>query len=822
MFLHSNRQVFLETPQSIAFGPNGDLYIAESDSQNTNRVRVVAIGDQRISRFAGADINCSCMDIACQCFSPDDLLSVNARLSTISSIAVTPDGRVHISDQENLRVRTVYTPLPPQNPSTGEYEIVWPDTSETYVFNRYGQHIMTKSALINTLIYTFNYNVNTINGRVGSVTDAAGNKIYIMRDYSNQVKSIENSQGDKCRLSMTRQGLLASFTTPSNYAIKFNYQGNMDALLTSRTDSWGQSVIYKYNEYGRVVQMVLPTGDVLRLSNRLAFDGTNKIAVMYNNRDLMRLDVSDKDISKYIVDGDEVFTLERLGTVNPSTKASQRKLAIRRRDTSHLEIESLNSPVIADTWAKMSELWPLPSIMRIVLNSENVRRVEWRYFVKRNSANNKQTESSKKPTLTSVGRKLKLNGNSVLSIEFDKESHQQTFSDHSNRPILHLMYDSAGRPIKFISNFNLTPVALDYDRFGRMLSWTRGALSMNMDYDIKGRITKVKHADSASTTFKYADSTLGPTEITIPSGNRYLLQYDANGGITAIMTPSGHRYELYRQVSLGYYKLLFLPSGFHYPFTIQYDEWGRVTTRLLPNNSGRKVMIYNSLGLIETELCGAEKTEFIYHLGSELLKSVNKAISESFDYRVDFRHQGSLVKEERFRFNSRSELSNYKLRYKYDGIGHINELEFELQGRGVETRKFKFSSSTGAEEGVDSFIFKRHSVNVVQIGDERLLKTIATDSYGRIVGITFSVWNKELFSQVIHYQPTRSRIALSRLKYGINYLHSNYSYTQDGFLEQCTTSGSSSASPTQKSKYVYDIDGNIKAIVEDGTQFNIR
>src|SRR5699024_7784670 len=147
-------------------------------------------------------------------------------------------------------------------------------------------------------------------------------------------KSIENAQGDKCRLSMTRSGgLLASFTTPSNYALKFSYHSSTEALLTARTDSWGQSVLYRYDEYGRVVQAVLPTGDVLALTNRLAFDGTKRLAVTYNDRRLMRLDVSDKEISKYVLStgeastGEQSFALERLGLVTPSLKGSQRKLA---------------------------------------------------------------------------------------------------------------------------------------------------------------------------------------------------------------------------------------------------------------------------------------------------------------------------------------------------------------------------------------------------------------------------------------------------------------------------------------------------------------
>ncbi|XP_075677439.1 teneurin transmembrane protein Ten-m isoform X1 [Dermatophagoides pteronyssinus] len=822
-------QVFLETPQAITFGPNGDLYIAESDSQNTNRVRVVSVSDQRISRFAGADINCSCMDISCKCFSPDDLLAVNVHLSTISSITVTPDGKVHISDQENLRVRTVYSPLPQQNPSTGEYEIVWPETHEVFVFNRHGQHISTKSALTGTLIYSFTYNVNAINGKISSVSDAAGNKIYILRDYSNQVKSIENSQGEKCRLSMNRQGLLASFTTPSNYVIKFNYQGNLDALLTSRTDSWGKSTLYKYDEYGRVIQVILPTGDVMRLNNRLAFDGTTKLLVSYNDIDLIRLDVGDKYISKNVLQRDEVFTLERLSNVNPSTKGSSHKLAMRKRDTSHLEIESMSSPVIADSWSKMSELWPLPSIMRIIYNSENVKSIEWKYFVKRNSMSSKLSGNTgndpiKKPSLTSIGRKLKLNGNTILSIEYDKDANQQTLFDHSNRPLLHMDFDNGNyKPTKFISNFNLTPVELEYDQFARLLSWKRGQLSLQLSYDLKGRVTGIKYGDGSSTKLKY-DTSSGPTEIIKAEGNsRYLLQYDANGGLTAIMTPAGHRNELYRQVSLGFYKLLFLPSGFHNPFIFQYDEWGRTITKLLPNNSGRKVMIYNTLGLLETELSGCEKIKYIYHAGTNLIKTINKTTSDNFDYKAEYRHQGSLLKEERISFNSRTELSNYKLRYKYDGMGHINVVEFELQGRSIETKKLKYSILTGMEEGVDTFIFKRHSANVVQIGDERLLKTIATDSYGRMVGITFSVWNKELFSQVIQYEQRRSRIAQSRLKYGANYINSNYTYTSSGFLEQVLISGSSTVSNVvARLLYGYDIDGNLKTIHEGDKELKIR
>lgn len=178
-------EIYLESPQSITFAPNGDLYIAESDSQMINRVRIIG-SDGRIAHFAGAESDCNCMDEGCECFDEEHFLASNSKLNSISAITVTPDGNLHISDQGNLRIRSVTASLPVPN-EAHEYEIYAPEVQEVYVFNRHGQHIMTKNLITGKAIYTFSYNVNTSFGKLSTVTDAAGNKIYILRDYSNQV-----------------------------------------------------------------------------------------------------------------------------------------------------------------------------------------------------------------------------------------------------------------------------------------------------------------------------------------------------------------------------------------------------------------------------------------------------------------------------------------------------------------------------------------------------------------------------------------------------------------------------------------------------------
>ena len=88
----------LISPQSMAFASNGDLYVAESDSQRINRVRLVTT-DGKISHFAGAESKCNCLDQNCPCYEEDYYLASTSKFNTISAICMTPDGVLHVADQ---------------------------------------------------------------------------------------------------------------------------------------------------------------------------------------------------------------------------------------------------------------------------------------------------------------------------------------------------------------------------------------------------------------------------------------------------------------------------------------------------------------------------------------------------------------------------------------------------------------------------------------------------------------------------------------------------------------------------------------------------
>lgn len=268
----------LRSPQSLVFAPNGDLYIAESDNERINRVRVIET-DERIRDFAGADSKCNCQEESCLCFDESHVLAATAVFSTISALSVTPDGTVHVLDQGNLRIRSVTSSIPEPN-AERMYEIYSPETQEMYVFNRFGHHVQTRSIPTGRLIYLFSYNVNTSNGKLSSVTDARRNRVSFLRDYTGQVTMIENSHQQKCRLQMSRSRRLEEFVTPDGHNVTLTYHG-ATGLLRSRMDSTGRAYVYTYDTYGRLTRTVTPSGQVVDL----AFDLSQKGARVTLNRD---------------------------------------------------------------------------------------------------------------------------------------------------------------------------------------------------------------------------------------------------------------------------------------------------------------------------------------------------------------------------------------------------------------------------------------------------------------------------------------------------------------------------------------------------------
>ena len=99
---------------------------------------------------------------------------------------------------------------------------------------RYGQHVTTKDLTSGKTRYSFLYSKNTSFGKLSTVTDSAGNKIQFLRDYSNAVSSIENTQDHKSDLKISGVGFLEKLSEKGRAEITLGYDSDT-GLLTSRS-----------------------------------------------------------------------------------------------------------------------------------------------------------------------------------------------------------------------------------------------------------------------------------------------------------------------------------------------------------------------------------------------------------------------------------------------------------------------------------------------------------------------------------------------------------------------------------------------------------
>ena len=260
-------------PKSIAIGPNGSLYIAESvaayGTYSGSRIRKVGL-DGIITTVAGDGNVCSTHTAPCgdgglatqaQLYEPtgvavasdgtiyfldQDLnrlrkVDPSGIISTVAGsgqtcqfgtacgdggpaaqgqlnsdylaglpgIAVGPDQSVYIADAGDARVRRVAPPLPAL--SASNYVIPSEDGSQVFVFDSFGRHLQTFDALIGNVIYTFGYNAA---GLLTTITEVNNNVTTIERDASGNPTAILGPFGQRTTLTLDANGYLASIADP--------------------------------------------------------------------------------------------------------------------------------------------------------------------------------------------------------------------------------------------------------------------------------------------------------------------------------------------------------------------------------------------------------------------------------------------------------------------------------------------------------------------------------------------------------------------------------------------------------------------------------
>ncbi|XP_014674084.1 PREDICTED: teneurin-m-like [Priapulus caudatus] len=607
-------RIVLAPIRDMAFSPAGDLYIAETDDQFVHQIRKVST-DGKISVFAGGRSRCNCQDTTCMCYNMADASALNAAINTPSAITITPDSSVHVADLGNLRIRSIATTIPAPNKNQ-LYEVYHPETQEIYVFNRFGQHYFTKNIMTGKALYVFTYNVNSSYGKLSRVTDSGQNKVSIYRDYSGTVNSIETSNGQRLELALSHMGYLSTIKVGKT-TMEFTYDGNT-GLLTAKFSSNGEVYFYKHDENGRLSEVVLPTGKRIVLESDL--DRRGSIVTLKR----------DDEVSETIILGPN--SLEKTQGIHESRVVllEDHSVVMETPGSITVTMEMGSHPL-------MDNQYSVPVKKKVTIGHDQHNRIEWRYYLRRDAKGSSQDVGQ-------IGRRLKQNGDSMLTVEFDRETGNETLFNKEQEQLLTIKYNQAGQPVSLLpTHADWEPVILSYNSAGRLEEWRHGNVYEEYNYDRTGRLLLVRYSGNEELAYTYGDN-VQPVKVTLPGGELYSISYDREGNLRQVTMPTRavHSYQLL--YSLGYVRKLYTAPQSDVAFIQDYDSDGRLLRTVYPSNQRRYVHRYDDHGWLAEIAFDSTVIKYDYDERTGLLKSVHQ-MSQEFDAMTDYQHVGLLTTE---------------------------------------------------------------------------------------------------------------------------------------------------------------------------------
>jgi YD repeat-containing protein len=223
----------LNRPEEIDVGPDGILYIADT-------------GNYRIRRVIPQGIITTLAGTGAYGYSGDGGAADQAQLRNPAGIAYGPDGDLYIADTGNNIIRRVGRILP--GVGAGEYLIPDRSGSRLFHFDTNGRHLRTLDSTTGVVIWRFRYDAD---GHLAGIEDADGKVIRIERGGDPAI-AIVSPDGMRTTLEPGASGYLARVTDPSGQSWEMAYAP--DGLMRTFTDRNGNRSEYTFDADGRLVR----------------------------------------------------------------------------------------------------------------------------------------------------------------------------------------------------------------------------------------------------------------------------------------------------------------------------------------------------------------------------------------------------------------------------------------------------------------------------------------------------------------------------------------------------------------------------------------
>jgi len=555
-------QATFEDPNGIALGPDGSLYVAD-----TNACRIRRVGpDGKISTVAGRITSSDPRG-----FAGDGGPASDARFNVPKTVTVGPDGSLYIADENNDRIRRVgpegiittiagsgfgptggfggpatkailstpnqalmgpdsalyiwgsnmrrvlrVAPLLPGF-TAGDHVIASDDGSEVYVFSNSGQHQKTLNALTGAMIYQFAYD----KGHLKSVTDGNNNITKIERNALGEPTAIVSPFGQRTTVIADANGYLARVTNPAGESYKL--ETTRDGLLTKFTDPNGNSSMMTYNPLGQLTRdtdaasgfTFLDRSDIDQSFTASLSTGLGRMT----RYQVERLTTGDQKRVNRFPDGTQTELL--IGT-DGSRKSTMSDGTITNLLEGPDPRFSMQAPVLKSLSITTGSLTS-------TLNATRTANL---------------TDPNNPLSLKNLTDTVTLNGRTFKSV-YDAATRTATSSSAEGRQS-NAVIDPLGRIIKSESTELLANNFL-YDTRGRLASITQGIgvdeRKATLSYNTDGYLDTLTDPLGRKLRFTY-DGAGRVTHQTLPDGRVIIYGYDLNGNLK-LLTPPGrpaHRF----------------------------------------------------------------------------------------------------------------------------------------------------------------------------------------------------------------------------------------------------------------------------------------
>ncbi|XP_057365537.1 teneurin-a-like [Daphnia carinata] len=755
----------------FAFGPAGQLYLVEKPGVNSTRLI------ETDSSGRSEQLKCVSGD-GQPCQIP----------SSISTMAVSPDGAVYVADKQMLQIFSLDYVNPQPDPLSGEYSINWPAAGEVLVFNRYGQHVTTKEPVSGNIKTTFSYTRNGPSGRLMAIIDSRGNKVDFVRESGGDqlIQAIETSASVKSHLTISRlTGALTHINSSNNCFALFDYD-TTSKLLIGRTESDGLTTIYRYDQNGRLVQTVLPDGE------RYTFD----TAATSSN---IRISLERDNPVELIISGPAIQSGENRMVYN-----------LMKNGTSLVEWAGDNQFSFQPVLQGGTEGWS----ERLQLSGGSAMRGEWTTSVRVGSSGSRSQDKS-----------IRINGAKFLVAEVDSQTGGRQLYDNDRQLVMGLHCDSQGH----LKELRLPPgfhgIRYNYDGNGRLQSWMWGQRQEIYSYDTRGLLAETRSrsdsGNSGSRTIIYGPNDV-PTKITLASGRSFSYAYDESGGLKSLTLPSGNgRHSFSVQPSMGYYKLVYLPPGSSTSASSQsayvehYDSEGRKLLVMFPGESGRIVYRYRGSRLAE-EVCGDRRIDSSAEVDGVTTTTVTE---REFELRSDVTaNSAGMILEDKTDYGAKTGLAGFKFVYGYDSLLRASSIKGRIGGQILADWPLSYQTKTGSLEQMGQFKISRLRPNETSYFDGTAIFTRTLNPHLELSASSLTLHNEEVFRMELNYDAagkinqTRTYTRYLGLKSYVNI--KNLTYDADGQLV--------SVDAPESWRFGYDQHGNLAKLTYRGNSIPMQ